>query len=191
MPSDRESPPYIQRLPCGPATKEWPILWRNLWAWFYRATMCILMCLYELGCKIHELQVETDELKKIKMNSHTSALSFSRRPSSLMNSALRERARLPLLVLHDRTFLHTCLLGVRETTFSFSQLVQYVRRLHPERIDPPETLTRHGDNLTSTLSSTSRVYRSSRGAYAAVRRSSGQGLCFCYTRADTHIMYKH
>lgn len=34
MPSDRESPPYIHRLPCGPDTREWPILWRNLWAWF-------------------------------------------------------------------------------------------------------------------------------------------------------------
>lgn len=34
MPSDRESPPYIHRLPCGPDTREWPILWRNLCAWF-------------------------------------------------------------------------------------------------------------------------------------------------------------
>lgn len=34
MPSDRESPPYIQRVPCGPDTSECPILWRNLWAWF-------------------------------------------------------------------------------------------------------------------------------------------------------------
>lgn len=55
MPSDRESPPYIQRLPCGPDTREWPILWRNLWAWFWRETVDMNACLCGLGCDIHEV----------------------------------------------------------------------------------------------------------------------------------------
>lgn len=48
MPSDRESPPYIHRLPCSPDTREWPILWRNLWAWFCANSSSVIKELSEI-----------------------------------------------------------------------------------------------------------------------------------------------